>query len=189
MAIYEPIESDGPRRRLRLRSPVDLEPIGEIDCANAQDVAHAVERARKAQGDWAALTFEERGVFMERVTRILLARTEEVIEQVILETGKARQEALAMEVFASLDSLCYYTKNTKRFLKPERKRVHGVMGLMKQLRIVYRPLGVVGIITPWNGPFILAMNQAVQALMAGNTVVLKGSEVTPGSTRLVCDFF
>ena len=189
MAIYESIESDGPRRRLRLRSPIDLEPIGEIDCANSQDVAQAVERARKAQGDWGALTFEERGVFMDRVSRILLARTEEVIEQVVLETGKARQEAVAMEVFASLDSLCYYTKNTKRFLKPERKRVHGVMGLMKQLRIVYRPLGVVGIITPWNGPFILAMNQAVQALMAGNSVIIKGSEVTPASTRLVCDFF
>ena len=189
MAIYEPIESDGPRRPLRLRSPVNLEPIGEIECANAQDVQRVVERARKAQPDWHALSFEERGVFMDRVSRLLLARTEDVIDQVILETGKPRQEALAMEVFSSLDSLCYYTKNTKRFLKPERKRVHGLMGLTKQLRLIYKPLGVVGIITPWNGPFVLAMNQAVQALMAGNAVVIKGSEVTPGSTRLVCDFF
>ena len=63
------------------------------------------------------------------------------------------------------------------------------MGFAKQLRIVYKPLGVVGIIVPWNGPFVLAMNQAVQALMAGNAVLLKGSEVTPASTALVGEFF
>ena len=55
---------------------------------------------------------------------------------------------------------------------------------MKQLRILYKPLGVVGLITPWNGPFVLVMNQAVQAILAGNTVVAKGSEVTPFSAKL-----
>src|SRR6185436_19527183 len=53
------------------------------------------------------------------------------------------------------------------------------------LLISYRPLGVIGIITPWNGPFILTLNPSVQALMAGNSVVLKPSEVTPFSGRLV----
>ncbi|NQZ96495.1 MAG: aldehyde dehydrogenase family protein [Myxococcales bacterium] len=189
MAIYEPLESDGPRRRLRLRSPVDLEPIGEIECANSRDVERAVERARKAQVDWEALSFDERARYMEKVSRLLLDRCDEVVDKVIEETGKARAEAVSMEVFSSLDSLCYYAKNTKKFLRPHKKRLHGLMGFAKQLRIVYKPLGVIGIITPWNGPFILAMNQTVQALMAGNAVVLKGSEVTPFSTKLVGDFF
>jgi succinate-semialdehyde dehydrogenase/glutarate-semialdehyde dehydrogenase len=189
MAIVEPIASAGPRRRLRLRSPVTLEPIGEIECASAEDVRAAVERARKAQPAWAELSFEERAACMQRVSARLLERTDAVLDQVVEETGKARNEALFMEVLASLDSLAYYAKNARRFLGPERRRIHGLLGFAKQLRVVYRPLGVIGIITPWNGPFVLAMNQSVQALMAGNTAVVKGSEVTPASTRLVQDFF
>ncbi len=182
MAIYEPIEPAGSRRRLRLRSPVTLEPIGEIECANAQDVGQAIERARKAQPDWADLSFDERSRYMDKVSRLLLEKQEEVVELVIRETGKARAEAVSMEVFASLDCLVYYAKNTKKFLKMTKTRIHGVLGFAKRLRIVYKPRGVVGIITPWNAPFILAMNQAVQALMAGNAVIVKGSEVTPLST-------
>ncbi len=60
---------------------------------------------------------------------------------------------------------------------------------MFQLRIVYKPLGVVGLITPWNGPFVLLMNQAAQAMLAGNTIVAKGSEVTPFSAHLAEDIF
>jgi len=189
MAITEPIASQGPRRRLRLRSPVSLEPIGEIECASGEDVKAAVERARKAQPGWAEFSFEDRAACLRRVSQRLLEKADAVVDQVVEETGKARNEALAMEVFASLDALAYYAKNARRFLRPERRRIHGLLGFAKQLRIAYRPLGVVGIITPWNGPFVLAMNQSAQALMAGNAVVVKGSEVTPYSTRLVQDFF
>ena len=189
MAIYEPIESEGPRRRYRLRSPVSLEPIGELSCMTEADVARCLERARKAQPAWAALSFDERAAVMRRVISLVLERQDRITEQVIRETGKTETEAFAMEVFASLDSLTYYAKNAKKFLAPEKRRIHGIMGFAKQLRVVYKPLGVVGIIVPWNGPFVLAMNQTVQALMAGNAVLLKGSEVTPHSTALVGEFF
>ena len=66
MAIYQPIEADGPRRRLELLSPIDLESIGTIECATAEDVQAAIERARKAQPAWAELSFEERGRFVYR---------------------------------------------------------------------------------------------------------------------------
>ncbi|MGH0029508.1 MAG: aldehyde dehydrogenase family protein [Myxococcota bacterium] len=189
MAIYEPLESDGPRRRYRLLSPASLEPIGELECMGEADVAQALERARKAQPAWAAKGFEERAAVMRRVVDLVLERQDRILETVIRETGKTETEAFGMEVFASLDSLTYYAKNAKKFLAPEKRRIHGVMGFTKQLRVVYKPLGVVGIIVPWNGPFVLAMNQTVQALMAGNAVLLKGSEVTPHSTALVGEFF
>ena len=189
MAIYEPIESDGPRRRYRLRSPVTQQPIGELDCMTEADVAHALERARKAQPGWAARSFDERASVMKRVLELVLERQDQITGKVIEETGKTETEAFGMEVFATCDALTYYAKNAAKFLKPRKKRIHGVMGFAKQLRIVYKPLGVVGIIVPWNGPFVLAMNQAVQALMAGNAVLLKGSEVTPYSTALVGEFF
>jgi succinate-semialdehyde dehydrogenase/glutarate-semialdehyde dehydrogenase len=189
MSIYEAIESTDSRRHLQLRSPVTLEPTGELVCANAEDVAGAISRARTAQPAWAATSMKERRAIVERALKILLERQDEIIDTVVAETGKARTDAMSMEVFSVADQLCYYAKNAEKFLKPHKRKVHGLLGLMKQLRIVYKPLGVVGLITPWNGPFVLVMNQATQAILAGNAVVAKGSEVTPYSARLAEDIF
>jgi succinate-semialdehyde dehydrogenase/glutarate-semialdehyde dehydrogenase len=184
MSIYEPIASSDSRRHLQLRSPVNLEPTGELVCANTEDVAAAIARARAAQPAWAATSMQARADIVQRALQLVLARQDEIIETVVSETGKARTDAMSMEVFSVADSLCYYAKNAEKFLRPRKRRVHGILGIMKQLRILYKPLGVVGLITPWNGPFVLVMNQAVQAILAGNTVVAKGSEVTPYSAKL-----
>lgn len=184
MSIYEPLESTDARRHLQLRSPITLQPTGELICANEDDVTAAIAKARAAQPAWAATSMKARREIIERALKIVLARQDEIIETVVAETGKARTDAMSMEVFSVADALCYYAKNAEKFLKPHKRRVHGILGLMKQLRIVYKPLGVVGLITPWNGPFVLVMNQAVQAILAGNTVVAKGSEVTPYSAKL-----
>ncbi|UCE86943.1 MAG: aldehyde dehydrogenase family protein, partial [Deltaproteobacteria bacterium] len=165
MAIVTPVETPpGVRRRLRLGSPVTLEPVGEIEVQGAEDVRAAVARARAAQPAWAARSIEDRARVVLRALAILLERQDAFVEVVLRETGKARSEALLMEIFAGCDALHYYAKRTARFLRPERKRLHGVMALAKKLRIVYRPLGVVGVISPWNGPFILSLNPTVQAL-------------------------
>ena len=187
MSIYEPIASSDSRRHLQLRSPVTMEPTGELVCANAEDVAAAIDKARAAQPAWAATTMQQRREIIERALQIVLQRQDEIIDTVVAETGKAKTDAMSMEVFSVADSLCYYAKNAEKFLKPRKRRVHGLLGIMKQLRIVYKPLGVIGLITPWNGPFVLVMNQAVQAILAGNTVVAKGSEVTPYSAKLAED--
>jgi succinate-semialdehyde dehydrogenase/glutarate-semialdehyde dehydrogenase len=179
MAIVEPVESSGPRRRLRVRSPVTLEPIGEFDCASDDDVRAAVERARKAQAEWSTLSFDRRARHLSRLVDELVARQDEIIDAVIAETGKARAEAISMEIFAPCDAMTWYAKHAKKILSPQRKRIHGVMGLAKRLRIVWEPLGVIGLITPWNGPIALTAVPLAQALMAGNAVVHKPSEVTP----------
>ena len=189
MSLYEPIASSDARRHLQLRSPITLEPTGELICANAEDVAAAIAKARAAQPAWAATSMKEREAIVQRALRIVLESQDEIIDTVVAETGKARTDAMSMEIFSVADQLCYYAKNAGKFLKPHKRKVHGLLGLMKQLRIVYKPLGVVGLITPWNGPFVLVMNQATQAILAGNTVVAKGSEVTPFSARLAEDIF
>ncbi len=189
MSIYEPIASNDTRRHLLLRSPVTLEPTGELICANAEDVVAAIARARRVQPAWAATSMAERAAIVQRALRIVLESQDEIIDTVVAETGKARTDAMSMEIFSVADSLCYYASNAGKFLRPRKRRIHGLLGLMKQLRIVYKPLGVIGLITPWNGPFVLVMNQAVQAILAGNTVVAKGSEVTPYSARLAETLF
>ncbi len=191
MAIVQPVESpseSGPRR-IRLASPVSLEPIGEIVVSDASEVKSALDRARKAQPEWAALSVEGRARILNRVLKKLVQESEGVIETVIRETGKTRSEAIQMEIFAACDILSYYAKRAPKFLAPERRRLHGIMRMLKKLTVYHVPLGVVGIITPWNGPFILAMNPVVQALVAGNAVLLKPSEVTPFSGQLVADLF
>ena len=184
MANYERI-ADLPRRRYRVTSPVTLAPIGEFESASAEDVRAAVERARKAQASWAGLTVKQRAAFMWRLLDQFVKRQDEIIDLVIQETGKPRSEAIGMEVFACCDAISFYAKRAPRFLAPEKRRIHGLMGFAKRLRLVYKPLGVVGLITPWNGPVVLAVNPLVQALLAGNAVVHKPSEVTPFSALLV----
>ena len=191
MAVVERVEAaagqSGVRRRLRLRNPATLEAIGEIEVQTAQDVRAAVERARKAQPSWAALRFQDRARYLTRAVAVLLERQDEFLDVILRETGKPRTEALAVEILAACDALSFYAKRAKRILADRSMPVHLLK--TKRLRIAYRPLGVVGIITPWNFPFILSLNPTAQALMAGNTVVLKPSEVTPFSGRLVEELF
>ena len=189
MSIYKSIESGEAKRKLQLSSPVTLEVTGELICASKEEVHTAVQRAREAQPSWAALSFAERTFYMDCMLRKVFEKQEEIMDTVVRETGKARTDAYTMEVFSSCDSLCYYGKNAKKFLRSQKHRPHGMLGFLKRVEWIYRPLGVVGIITPWNGPFVLALNQGCQALMAGNTVVVKGSEVTPYSTKLVETLF
>jgi succinate-semialdehyde dehydrogenase/glutarate-semialdehyde dehydrogenase len=187
MAVVEPLaDSAGARRRLRLRNPATLEPIGEIEVQSAEDVRAAVERARKSQPTWAGLSFDERGRHMQRAVRVLVERQDEFTDVIVSETGKPRPEALS-EVLGACDALTFYAKRAKRILADRTLPVH--LMKTKRLRISYRPLGVVGIITPWNFPFMLSLNPTIQGLMAGNTVVLKPSEVTPFSGRMVEELF
>jgi acyl-CoA reductase-like NAD-dependent aldehyde dehydrogenase len=190
MAIVRPIETaPGARRRLELASPATGERIGEIEVMNADDVRAAVERARKAQPAWAALEPEERARFVERALGCLVERQERVVEIVVRESGKPATEALMIDVFAACDAMAYWAKHAPRLLKPRKQRLHGMLRFMKKLEIVYRPLGVVGVISPWNGPVILSLNPTIQALLAGNAVVVKPSEVTPFSGQVVADLF
>jgi succinate-semialdehyde dehydrogenase/glutarate-semialdehyde dehydrogenase len=184
LAVLEPItESADGHRRLRLSGPARLEPLGEIELATAADVAVASERARKVQPEWASSSFRVRQRLLERALRSLVERQEEFLDVIVSETGKPREEAHATEILAACDALQFYAKRAGRILADRTVPLH--LMKTKKLRISYRPLGVVGIITPWNFPFLLALNPTVQALMAGNAVLLKPSEVTPLSGQLI----
>lgn len=182
MAIVEQLEptADG-RRRLELRSPATRERVGEIEVSTADDVAAALAKARAAQPGWAARPVKERAAIIRNAVSVLLKRRDEIVETVMQETGKPRVEALAVEMVPACDFLNYWSGRATKDLADENRRLHGYMLPLKKLVINYQPLGVVGVITPWNGPFILSLNPIAQALLAGNSVVLKPSEVTPHS--------
>jgi len=188
MAIVTQIESPpGGKRRLSLTSPAKGEPIGEIEVQNEHDVALALEAARKAQPDWAKRSVGERARYLTRAVQKLIERQDEFIDVLQRESGKPRTEILMMEIYSACDVLTYYAKHATEMLRSEKQPLHGLLRFMKKLRIDYRPMGVIGVISPWNVPFILSLSPTIQALLAGNAVLLKPSEITPFSGRLVGD--
>jgi len=189
MAIVRPVETESTsHRRFSTHSPVDERIIGEFDVTTAAEVELAVDRARQAQIDWAARSFPERRQVMQAALAILMDRQEEFVDRIVAETGRSRMETTMMEIFAACDSLNFFGERAQSILCERSIDMH-LFRLFKRARLVYQPLGVVGVITPWNGPFILALNPTVQALMAGNAVIVKPSEITPDCGRLVEELF
>lgn len=184
MAIVHPLPraADG-HRRLRLDSPVDQHHVGELDVSTKDEVDNAITHAQAAQTAWAARPVKERADIVRGAVDQLVARRDEIIDTLQAETGKPRAEALAIEIVPACDFLNHWSSRAHKVLRDERRKVHGYIRPLKKLRIHYQPLGVVGVITPWNAPFVLSLNPVAQALLAGNAVILKPSEMTPRSAE------
>lgn len=161
------------------RDPATGEEIGRVPLTLPEEVARAVGRARAAQNAWAPKSFGDRGRIMMHARRIILKELDEIALLIARETGKPASEAIAMELTPSLDLMQYFARKTETLLERERINI-GLYGLMGRMSyVVYKPVGVIGIISPWNFPWATPMAEVVMALMAGNAVVLKPSELTP----------
>ena len=159
--------------------PATAEEIGRVPLCTAEEVAEAVSAARRVQSAWAELSYKERGRVVMRARSIVLEELEEIALLISRETGKPVAEAISMELAPTLDLMQFFARRTRRLLRPEKIGIgqYGLMG--RSSRIVYHPLGVVGIISPWNFPWAIPLGEVVMALMAGNAIVLKPSELTP----------
>jgi succinate-semialdehyde dehydrogenase/glutarate-semialdehyde dehydrogenase len=159
------------------RNPTTGEVLGEVRESTPAQVRDAVARARAAQAAWGALPVKARAERVGHFRDAVVARAEELCALISAETGKTRVEALSMEVMLIADLATFFIKRATRILAPEPISLH----LLKNRGsyIHYVPRGVVGIISPWNFPFGIATGEVVMALLAGNAVVLKPSEVTP----------
>ena len=182
MAIVEPLSPtpDG-HRRLRLRSTSDNQPIHEITVNTKEDVDAALVRAKAAQREWAKVPIAERARIVRGAIDRLVEQREQIIADIRADTGKTRAEMLMVEIIAACDAINHWSSCAVRDLSDEVRKTHAFMRPLKKLLMHSRPLGVIGIITPWNGPFALAVNPTTQALLAGNAVLLKPSEVAPRS--------
>lgn len=169
--------------------PATGEELGRAPLRSSEEVRAAVERARAAQKSWAALSFRERGAYILRAREIALAEMDEIAHLISRETGKPAAEALSMEIVPTLDLMRFFARRAERMLRPEKIDI-GLYGLLgRASHIEYRPLGVVGVIAPWNFPWAIPLGEVVMALTAGNTVVLKPSELTPLVALRMCDAF
>lgn len=160
-------------------NPATNEALGSVPLMRAEDVVRAVKAARSAQAIWAARSFKERGRAVLQARAVVLKELEEIATLISSESGKPVPEAISMELVPTLDLMQFFARRTSRLLKPERVGIgqYGLMG--RSSKIIYKPLGVVGIVSPWNFPWAIPLGEVVMALMAGNAVVLKPSELTP----------
>jgi len=159
-------------------NPATGKEIGRVAETSAEEVKAAVEKSREAFKSWRKTSFATRKKFIMKAREVILAEMDEIARLISDESGKPVAEALSMEIAPVLDLMQYFARKAEKLLKP-RKIDIGLYSLLgRSSKIVYQPLGVVGIIPAWNYPFSIPLGEATMALMAGNTVVLKPSELT-----------
>ena len=165
--------------RIASVNPATGEVLGELDSAGPTEVRAAVARARAAQPEWNAWGIRNRIEVLRRFQQILLAHKADIARRITQEAGKPQVEALLTEVLVVPDAARFLIENAFAILREE-KLPHGNLAMKtKSGRILQEPYGVVGIISPWNYPFSIPATEVTAALVAGNAVVLKPSELTP----------
>lgn len=166
----------GPRERKLIRAPFTGEVIGSVPVCTAEDVAFAAERARAAQVEWAKTPLSHRRAIFLRYHDLMLDHQEQLLDLVQIEGGKARRNAVE-EVYDVAINARYYAYHAAGFLRTRRRRT--ALPILVQAWEYRHPIGVVGIIAPWNYPLAMAVSDAIPALLAGNAVLLKPAEITP----------
>src|SRR3954451_5760645 len=168
----------GDREMTQVEQPFTGNPLGWVPKSTPEDVDAAFERAREAQREWKKTTFAERRTILLRFHDLVMERQDELLDLLQMEGGKARrhayEEALDVAIVAR-----YYANTAETHLKTKRRR--GVIPFLTATWEHHHPLGVVGIIAPWNYPITLSVSDAVPALAAGNGVVCKPDTQTPFS--------
>ena len=162
-------------------SPISGQPLAMIPQSSEADVREAFARARRAQQAWARTTLEQRSAILMRLHDLVLDRQDEIIDLICWESGKARKHAFDEPMHIALTAR-YYGRTAHDHLDTERKR--GVVPGLTKVEVNHLPKGVVGIISPWNYPFTMALCDGIPALLAGNAVVAKPDAQTMLSALL-----
>lgn len=160
-------------------NPATGERVAEVAENGPADVAALVARARAAQPAWQALGFRGRAKVMRDLRHWVVENRESLFGIYASESGRIREDSLFVEFAYPCDSLAFWAKRASKYLRAERIRAHSPFVRGRKIHVHYEPRGVIGVIAPWNFPISIGIGDAIPALMAGNSVVLKPSEVTP----------
>lgn len=162
-------------------NPRTGEVIASHPVQSAAEVEQAVARAREAAAWWADLSWDARRDVLVRWAAEITRRLDELCELCLRENGKPLPDA-ALEAGLAIDHLVWAAKHAEKVLKRKR-RASGMVAANMSASVEYKPLGVIGVIGPWNYPIFTPMGSIAYALAAGNAVVFKPSEFTPGIGR------
>jgi acyl-CoA reductase-like NAD-dependent aldehyde dehydrogenase len=172
---------------IAVENPANGKVIATVPDLSSDQVKEIVARARAAQPGWEALGFEGRARVMRRAQKWLLDNAQRVIDTIVSETGKTYEDAQLAEISYGASAFGFWAKNAEKYLADEKVKSASPMLLGRKLISRYRPLGVIGVIGPWNYPLTNSFGDCIPALMAGNAVVLKPSEITPLTSLLMAE--
>ncbi len=167
---------------LPFTNPATGKQFGQVAVSTPEDVHKAVKDMRQAFTVWRRRSVKDRVKVLRKLQEVMIDSLDEITEVLNKDTGKSRQDGL-IEVMMTVDRLHQYYKNAPKWLR--RRRVPPGLYIFKSYYTEPHPYGVVAVIGPWNYPFDLTMPVVCSALLAGNTVVLKPSEVTAATGVLV----
>ena len=168
----------GSKNELESFNPATGELIGSVETLTPAKVQAVVDDVAEVQPFWAALTLEDRARYMRRACDVLLEDLDELAELLTDEQGKPRVESYTMELLPTVDSLKWIAENGPEILADEKQSMPLFLK-SKSAKLTYEPIGVVGVIAPWNYPWSIPFGEVAIALMAGNGVVLKPASLTP----------
>nr|WP_185956128.1 aldehyde dehydrogenase family protein [Melghirimyces algeriensis] len=173
---------------LKMRNPATAELLGEVKEATREDVQKAMTVAQSARSIWEGVLLKERLGYMKRLRENIVDQADELADHIAKDTGKVKLEALMSDIYPTVGMIRYYERKAASILKT--KRVPTPMILMgRTSRVEYRPMGVVAVISPWNYPFQLSMVPIVSALIAGNVVLYKPSEISSWTGKVIEGLF
>jgi acyl-CoA reductase-like NAD-dependent aldehyde dehydrogenase len=170
-----------------VQNPATGAVVTHVPDLGPDDVKEMARKGRAAQPGWEALGFEGRGRVLLRAQKWLLDNADRVIDTIISETGKTVEDAQLAEVSYGAAAFGFWAKNAEEYLGDEKVKSANVFVKGKKLILRYKPLGLIGVIGPWNYPLTNSFGDCIPALAAGNAVILKPSEVTPLTSLLLAE--
>lgn len=159
-------------------NPATGESLGHIPQNTIEDVHQAVSRIRKAQEKWAEYSFSDRGKHLRRMQRHLIEHGEEYARTIAADNGKTLADAYMTEISSATIAFDYYIKHSARVLRERRIKGSHIFSLFTRNRLQHVPMGVIGIISPWNYPLAIPMHEILMALMSGNGLLYKAASET-----------
>ncbi|NLI74427.1 MAG: aldehyde dehydrogenase family protein [Euryarchaeota archaeon] len=166
-------------------NPATLELVGELNRTSPDDISLIIQDAKMAQAEWIARPLKERIGILKRLQKHVVLNVDNIVRVICEETGKPRVEAMNADIMSALSATMYSIEMMPSLFQPKNISFGKLSPMMKYLGrrsyIQPRPLGVIVIISPWNYPYGIPFSQAVMAIAAGNSVVLKPSSATPFS--------
>src|SRR5690606_10378733 len=160
--------------------------IERFPVQDSSAVAEAARWARSAQPAWAALPVKERVRLLKLARKEFLKDKDKIKEALCRETGKAPFDVIG-EILSVCQEVSHYSGKAAKWLKPRKVSTFPLLG--KKGLVVYKPYGLVGVISPWNAPLNLAIGDILPALYGGNAVIVKPSEITPLAVKYTVEAF
>jgi acyl-CoA reductase-like NAD-dependent aldehyde dehydrogenase len=176
-----------PNPDIPVENPATGETVRTVPDLGADAVAEMAARGRRAQPEWEAYGFDGRARVLLRAQKWLMDNSQRVADTIVSETGKTYEDANLAEIGYAGNAFGFWAKEGPHYLADESVKSSQVLVKGKKLILRYRPLGLIGVIGPWNYPLTNSFGDCIPALMAGNSVILKPSEITPLTSLLMAE--